>query len=669
MPGGELGARETEPYERIDPMKPLPGLTWRAVIIGVLAAAFLGDWSQYAELIIHGTQISLTYPPIGGFFIFLCIYVLFNIVLKAINARLALQRAELLVVFTIVVMASGIASIDLAQKLIPMIAGPYYYATEDKRYAEEFLRTIPQWMSPSDPLVVKGLYEGSAAGVPWNAWLVPLAAWTAFTLASYVLMMSLATLFHRQWVDHERLLFPLAAVPLEVMDDAHRGKLLNSFFSDRIMWVGLGVAFTLHFYNGLHGYFPGLPEIELASLMGKPVPTYGWGRPWSAVGTVYFAFHPLIVGLSFILTREVSFGLWAFYWIARLEAVMGTMVGLDGLRINATGDSFPFPGHQTAGAYLALAGVSIWLARRPLAKILATGLTFRTGGDADEPLSYRAAVWAGLASFAFMVAWCVYAGMTAWVAILVLVVAFGYILAMTRLVSEAGMPWMAEPDWRAHDIVRAILPFNAMPQTSWTATAMLLAFTHDMRVCPMPRIMQSFQVADEYHSRARDLTWALAIGTVVAIPVSYWALMGAAYNHGGVAINEYRFVSLPRACDRFMEQVTSGGLKHTDWLSPALMLYGATKLVILSYLRMHYLWWPLHPVGYAMSYITYLPREWLSVLLGWVCQTLLLRYGGYGTFRRYRPLFLGMIVGAMLAAGVWLIIDGGTGLRDHKLLY
>ena len=566
-------------------------------------------------------------------------------------------------------MASGIASIDLAQKLIPMIAGPYYYVTEEKHYAEALLQSIPPWMAPSDPRVVKGLYEGSPAGTPWGAWMVPLAAWTAFTVATYVLMMSLTTLFRRQWVDHERLLFPLAVVPLEVIGEARPGRLLNSFFSSKVMWIGLGAAFILHFYNGLHAYQPTLPEVELASLMGKRYATYTWGRPWSAIGNVYMAFHPMIVGLSYLLTREVSFGLWAFYWIARLEAVAGTMVGVDGLTISAGGDRFPFAGHQTAGAYLALAGVSIWLARRPLARILRAGITLSTADDSAEPMSYRASVWGAIGSFAFLVAWCVYAGMSASIAAFVLLIAFGYILAMTRLVSEAGMPWMAEPDWRAHDIVRSIFPHSALSQANWTSLAMLLAFTHDMRVCPMPRVMQSLKISDQCRASNRDLTWALAIATVVAVPVSYWALLRAAYTHGGVAINTYRFISLARASDQFVEHVAAGQLKHTDWMSLSLVGYGALKVVLLSFLRMNYLWWPLHPVGYAMSYIVYLPREWLSVFIGWLCQTLLMRYGGFGAFSRYRPLFLGSIVGAMLAAGVWLIIDGFTGLRDHKLLY
>ena len=362
------------------------GLTWRSLLIGVAACVFLGDWSQYAELIIHGTQITLTYPPIGGFFIFLCIYLFFNVILKLFHRALALSRAELVFIFTTIVMGSGIASIDLAQKLIPMIAGHYYYASAENQYELLFLPHLAEWLAPSDPRVVKGLYEGWAFGVPWRDWLLPLAAWSAFTVATYVLMMSLLTLFRKQWIERERLLFPLVAVPLEVIQEAPRGRLLNDFLRNPFMWIGLVFAFALHFYQGLHGYYPQLPEVRAFEIGGKAVPTYPWGRPWSAMGTLRFQFSPLIIGLSFLLTREVSLSLWAFYWLSRLEAVLGVSVGLDGITTAAGGDSFPFPRHQTAGAYLALAAVSIWIARRPLSQIFMSGLTFRQTEDEEEVL-------------------------------------------------------------------------------------------------------------------------------------------------------------------------------------------------------------------------------------------------------------------------------------------
>ncbi|MEA3400353.1 MAG: DUF6785 family protein [Armatimonadota bacterium] len=646
------------------------GLTWRSILIGIIASAFLGDWSQYAELIIHGTQITLTYPPIGGFLVFIVIYALFNVILRAIHRAFTLTQAELVVIFTMIVMASGIASIDLAQKLIPMMVGPYYYASAENQYALFFLPHIEPWLAPTEPQVVKGLFEAWGFGVPWRAWLVPLGAWTAFTMATYVLMLSVVTIFRKQWIDRERLLFPLVAVPLEVTEPAPRRRLLNDFFRDPIMWIGLVLGFAPHLYYGLHGYYPGLPRTEIFRIGGKRVPTYAWGRPWSAMGTLRFQVAPLIIGLSFLLTREVSFSLWAFYWLGRLEAVLGTAVGLDGLTITAGGDSFPFPGHQTAGAYLALAGVSIWIARRPLAEIVMRGLALRkTPEDEVEPLSYRVAVWGGIISFAFMVLWANQAGMPVLVAVPLLLVAFGYLLAMTRLVSEGGMPWMDEPHWRAHDIIRALVPYRSISVANWASVAMMLTFTHDMRVSPMPRIMQSLKLSEETDTGDRAITWGLVIATVVAIPVSYWALLEAGYVHGGVAINTYRFISLARQPGELMERLQASPVKSRDWLSLGLIGYGVAKLLFLSFMRISYLWWPLHPVGYAMSYIVYLPREWLSILIGWACQTVLMRYAGHRGFRRYRPLFLGLILGAMLAGGFWLVIDGFTGLRDHKILY
>ncbi len=656
------------------PTRPLAtlqsGLTWRSLLIGVLLTAFISHWSQYAELVIHGTQISLTYPPIGAFIIFVCMYLITNIFLKAIYRPAALTREELVIIFSMLVVAASIASIDLAQKLIPMISGPFYYATEANRYEELFLAHIPSWMAPRDPGVLKGLYEGWAYGIPWSAWAVPLVMWTGFTILTYIVMLCLLTLVRQQWIEDERLLFPLVAVPLEVIQESERGRFLNAFFRNPVMWIGFAAGFLVHFYNGLPGYFPGLPILEVAQIGGKRIYTSLWGYPWSEWGSLRFSILPLIIGLSFLLTREVSFSLWAFYWLNLFEEAAGTTMGLSGVSLPTAGEGFPFAGHQTAGAYLALAVGSLWIARRPLMAIIRTGLGLsRETQERNEPLSYRFTVYGLIVAFLLLCLWCVYGGIPLLAGGTILLICFGYLLAMTRLVSEAGMPWMSEPTWRAHDILRTIVPTSAMSTKSWTGVGMLLAFSHDMRVCPMPRVMQTFKITDVCNMSNRHMTVALAIAVLVAIPVSYWAFLDAGYTHGGVFINRYRFVSLATQTGTYMERVLGHGIQSTDWATLGIIAYGAAKLSILTVLRIRYVWWPLHPVGYAMSFITYLQREWLSVLIGWASQTTLLRYGGHTAFRRARPLFLGLILGAMLAAGVWLLIDGFTGLRDHKILY
>jgi hypothetical protein len=271
--------------------------------------------------------------------------------------------------------------------------------------------------------------------------------------------------------------------------------------------------------------------------------------------------------------------------------------------------------------------------------------------------------------FLLLVGVCVAAGMPVGPALVMLGLSFVYLLAMTRLVAEAGMPWCAEPEFRGHHWVMSLFPSGTMRTPQVVATGMMLTFSHDLRVAPMPRLMQSFKMTDVTGTRNRDLVAAFGLTLLIALPVSLWALMKDAYLHGGVAINEYRFISLARQPGLFMEKATNTPRSFVDLPTLAIIGYGTAKLLLLNLLRTHYLWWPLHPVGYAMSFVTYLHKEWFSVLLGWAMQTVMIRYGGHRGYQAARPLFLGLILGAMIAGGFWLVLDGFTGLRDHKILY
>ena len=225
------------------------------------------------------------------------------------------------------------------------MVGPFYYATAENRYDTVFLPTFPTGWRRATPPSSRGLFESWGFGVPWQAWLIPLAAWTAFTLATYVLMLCVLTIFRRQWIERERLLFPLVAVPLEVIEPAPRGAGSNEFFRNpyHVDRPDLRLRSAL-LQRPATATSRSLPQAELFIIGGKPVPTAPWGRPWNAIGTLQFQFAPLIVGLSFLLTREVSLSLWLFYWLANLETVLGTAVGLDGVGVAVGRRQLPLPG-------------------------------------------------------------------------------------------------------------------------------------------------------------------------------------------------------------------------------------------------------------------------------------------------------------------------------------
>ncbi|MDQ3834264.1 MAG: hypothetical protein M3315_11675, partial [Actinomycetota bacterium] len=72
-------------------------------------------------------------------------------------------------------------------------------------------------------------------------------------------------------------------------------------------------------------------------------------------------------------------------------------------------------------------------------------------------------------------------------------------------------------------------------------------------------------------------------------------------------------------------------------------------------LRARLLWFPLHPLAYALSGTWTMSVFWFPCLVAWLCKVFILRYGGMGLFTRARPFFLGMVLGEFTAAVVWTL--------------
>ena len=87
----------------------------------------------------------------------------------------------------------------------------------------------------------------------------------------------------------------------------------------------------------------------------------------------------------------------------------------------------------------------------------------------------------------------------------------------------------------------------------------------------------------------------------------------------------------------------------------------------LMWVRHQVLWWPLSPLGYLISANWKTSHIYASVFLAWFLKLVILRYGGPKLYRSLRPFFLGLILGEIVAAGVWLVIDYFTGHMDSFL--
>ena len=98
-------------------------------------------------------------------------------------------------------------------------------------------------------------------------------------------------------------------------------------------------------------------------------------------------------------------------------------------------------------------------------------------------------------------------------------------------------------------------------------------------------------------------------------------------------------------------------------------MVGSLSMMLLIWLRQIFLWWPLHPIGYTMLSSWASHKLWLSIFLGWMIKHLLVRYGGLNTYRRARPILLGLVLGEMTSAGIWAIVGIVTGVStSYRIL-
>ena len=82
--------------------------------------------------------------------------------------------------------------------------------------------------------------------------------------------------------------------------------------------------------------------------------------------------------------------------IRQLTRVLSSYLGV----IHLPG--FPYFNEQSAGAWLGICFIAVWLTRRHLVYVFRTAISYKSSGEADEPMRYRAAIIGFLGGFLFL---------------------------------------------------------------------------------------------------------------------------------------------------------------------------------------------------------------------------------------------------------------------------
>ncbi len=620
--------------------KSASGLTLRVLIIGLLLVIINSYWINLFIPFYGG--ILHSYMSLFSNTVFtLLVILLLNPLLARIRPHYALHGSEALAIYIMLIMVSTVGGAPHLSYLAYMLPHPFWFASSENDWDNLFLGHIPDWMTVQNTQVLRGFYEGDSSfwmSQNFNSWLVPLLTWSIFMLVLYFVLMCMNTILRKQFTDYERLTYPITWLPLEM------GRKPASFFANKLMWIGFGIAAGGGLLNGLSHLYPALPSLPIRALDNRITHLF-LERPWNAVGTMLIALHPFAIGLSFFMPLDLAFSSLFFFFFGKAVLVLRSAMGL---QMNLYLDE------QSEGAWIGLGLLALWVGRRHLKQVFTVAATGKGEiDDSKEPMTYKWAIFGIVGGVLFLIFFAAKAGLSLWVFLLFIAVYFLMAISLTKVRAGLGPP-MHEVIFKdpATTMVSA-LGTRTIGAKNLTLMSFLYWLNRVNTSHPMPNQLEAFRISEQAQLNSRKLTVVMLASLAVSIIVTWTVYFSHAYERGaglgGGGIAWECFNRLQRWLN-----------SPTEYNYPAIIAMGTGfgVTLLLSAMKLRFLWWPFHPIGYVIGTGRWgdLSFIWFPMLLCWALKLGILRYGGLQAYRKAIPFFAGLILGDYSMACLWGII-------------
>ncbi|MBI3830929.1 MAG: hypothetical protein HY291_15525 [Planctomycetes bacterium] len=677
--------------------------TFRGWLLGLLSVAFLCKLVPVTDYVLQGTRLTLNVLPFTSVFVLFVLILLYNMLVGLFRGALGLTRQDLALIFCMTMVANHIPGHGFLSYLTAETTGLHYFATPENRWHEWLAPYVNPALTPHDPVdpnslaprPIEWFYTGLPEGqsVPWGAWAGPYTLWSLMLLMLYGLMFAATALLRKQWADHEKLPFPIAQIPAEMLGglEAAPGEQGASgpvtFMRDPRAWMGMGMVFLLQSWNAMTNFFPDWPAINLRNDMDRYL-SEGW---LAHLNPVWVVIYPSIVGLTYLVSSEIGFSLWFFYLILKLGVLYAVSRGNgwshNDFLYHSTGWQGTFI-NQGVGALFAMVIAGVWMARSPLLRSLkqALGLEPVPPESDDEGLSPRA-LWILLAGcFCGSVGWLVWAGVGVGYALFAVSMVLMIVTGVARLVSEGGI-FYTQVLTSPLELTLLTAPPAAMGAATFVPLSMWSRITvfDYYRLSPMVTLMTALQAGTLSGLRRKPLALGLLAATLLALTIGFFGFFDTLYhapggaNNGGWVLSafprgEFRDIANRSAAVHYYEQkkaelekagrtMTEGELPTVavrDWSTITWIGVGLSLMFLFVFLRTRFFWWP-HPIGYVVwAGPRAISLMWFSFLLGWGIKSAIVKFGGLRIYLKWRRFFLGMVIGEAVAALFWIAICWAT---------
>lgn len=676
----------------------IPGLTRRVIVITAivfLALLVFNSLEQSVNNWLNQNMLSdngLSMTAIAGLAVVILVSLLASRLVK--SGKLTPQEYTILYV----ALAVGLVIND-GWSLEKYLLAPYVAAMGIEPMASVYGKFWKPWLAPKWEDFEPALFGG--ASVP-SSWVLPVVFWSLAASGAALYCMSTVMIFRRRWIDEEKVAFPYATIPANLIrmttmtkEDKQRPniKLILIMMAVAILWRlpdYIGSLAPAVFPTPAPGW-PAVPSIFTGyfTIDFRTSPPGPWNAFFQSIANAHFnvMLHPTYWLLGLLIPTNALLTVWVT-WIMTY-AVIPIILTYAGLIPNYSAVSqdsnwgifaylngwlgggniyMPIVALQTYGA-IAMVIFYMWFSRDYLKDVVRKAL-HPTGEElGTEPMSYRR-------MFIFM-------GITGLCMFLVIVVGFGAPiqtgilsligvqllgLAFSRIRGEVGWGgrWFTDPSigiWYWWPGFGTPGYFQQGLNTSLSdmtpeffgnqAQSMLYYGWNNKEITfgPQAVAFEGYKLGSITGTRPKDLMKFMIIGYVVAsiiiLPIKlFYIYAWGAQNLPGTRFNIY---SEGQWVGWWFDPAWQGRQPWPWWPQA---IAGFVVIGIVMFLHMRFIWFPFSAAGVVLGgseVCNWSGFGWAALGI-WAIKVLIFRFAGSEKYEKWVvPLVVGWVTGWMLS--------------------
>ena len=624
-------------------------VTLKSILVGILVVLLSEAYITWGMMHL-ASRMNKSYLPMGLFFVYV-VLVLINISFDRAKSKWALSQPELQVVLGMGLIGSFFPFFGLASFLPTVIAAPFYLDTPENGWRELLHEHIPAWIAlHNEDGAATLFYEGLAPHqpIPWGVWVVPLFWWGTLVCAIGWATLCMMVILRKQWVENERLEYPLMNVSMKMAGQSDDPEGMASMVRQRSFKVGCVLGAIAVLWNIVTFFYPLIPRLPTTPNAAS------WLRWMDGAPTFWVQISIYIIGFAYFARVEALLSFWVFFFLTGIEISVfdrlgvGSSVGQGGLEAVRM---------QSFGAFVMIVLVSLWMSREHLKAVFRKAVKNDPDvDDSNEVLSYRTAVFGLLVGLLYMGGWFHMAGMEFKVLVLYMFFALVAYIGLSRIVAEMGLPYANISDTAINFAPIYILGARAISAPSMVSQGFIYALFATTRGFLGPPIAQTLKLTSRLKFRRNRLIGAIVIAVALGFFVSMADTIYTSYRLGGYNLGGLTRVGGVR--NNYQNGVTwIRNPKPPDWDRLTFAGSGMVAVALLTLLRYHFIWWPLPAVGLALQGMYMARRLVFPAFMMWAYKSLILKFGGVAMYKRGQPFFIGLMVGYSFAVFFSTLID------------